>query len=69
MSSTESQFLMSMEKEQYKGKWVAILDSEVIAKGGDLSTVYKEAIEKSNGRTPLFEYISEKTDKEETLIL
>jgi len=32
MSSIESEYLMSMENtEQYKGKWIAILDTEIIA--------------------------------------
>jgi hypothetical protein len=69
MSSIESEYLMSMENtEQYKGKWIAILDTEIIAEGQNLSEVYKEAIEKSKGRTPLFEHIPEKQD-EQTLIL
>lgn len=69
MSSTESQYLMSLEnKEEFRGKWIAILDSEVIASGENISTVYQEAIEKSKGRTPLFEHIAEKQD-EQTLIL
>ena len=69
MSSVESSFLMSMEDtEQYKGKWIAILDSEIIAQGENLSEVYKEAMSKSKGRTPLFEQIPEKQEQQ-TLIL
>lgn len=69
MSSVESEFLMSLEnKEKYLGKWIAILDSKIIADDKELTTVYKEAMENAKGRTPLFEYISEKQE-EETLIL
>ena len=69
MSSMENEFLMSIEDmDQYKGKWIAILDKEVIAAGSVLSEVYSEAIQKSKGRTPLFEHIPEKLDKQ-TLIL
>ncbi len=69
MSSTESQYLMSLEnKEEFRGKWIAILDSKVIAVGENISAVYHEAMEKSKGRTPLFEHIAEKQD-EQTLIL
>lgn len=67
--SVESQFLMSLEKEQYRGKWIAILDSKVIAEGKDLPEVYKKAMKEAKGRTPLFEYIPEKEVEEQTLIL
>lgn len=56
------------DKEKYLGKWIAILDSKIIAAGEDLSAMYDEAMKKGNGRTPLFEYVSEK-QREETLIL
>ncbi|MHB8546078.1 MAG: DUF5678 domain-containing protein [Nitrosotalea sp.] len=69
MSSTESHFLMSMhDKGNYRGKWIAILDSKVIAEGIDLQEVYKKAMEVSKVRTPLFKQVP-KEDKEETLIL
>jgi hypothetical protein len=69
MSSAESQFLMSMKnKDEYRGKWIAILDNKIIAEGKDLQQVYKEAMEKSKVRTPLFKQVPEK-DTEETLIL
>ena len=67
--SVESQFLMSLEKEQYRGKWIAILDSKIIAEGKDLPEVYKDAMKEAKGRTPLFEYIPEKEAEEQTLIL
>jgi hypothetical protein len=66
--STESQFLMSLEPEQYRGKWVAVLDSKILAEGKDLAEVYKKAMKEAKGRTPLFEYIPEKAE-EQTLIL
>lgn len=67
--STESQFLMSLETlDQYRGKWVAILDSKVLAEGKNLEEVYKKAMIEAKGRTPLFEYIPEKGE-EQTLIL
>ncbi|MDE1763195.1 MAG: succinyl-CoA synthetase subunit alpha [Thaumarchaeota archaeon] len=69
MSSTESQFLMSIkDKQEYRGKWIAILDNKIIAEGKELQQVYKEATEKSKIRTPLFKQVPEK-DSEETLIL
>jgi hypothetical protein len=69
MNSTESHFLMSMhDKAQYRGKWIAVLDNKVIAEGKDLKEVYKNAMEISKIRTPLFKQIPEE-DKEETLIL
>ncbi len=69
MSSKEDEFLISMEDlEQYKGKWIAILDDKVIAADKILSKAYSEAIRNSKGRSPLFEYIPEKLDNQ-TLIL
>ncbi len=69
MSSIENEFLASMEDvEQYRGKWIAILDREVIAAGEVLSEVYKDAVNRARGRTPLFEHIPATLDKQ-TLIL
>ena len=69
MSSSESEFLMKLEnKEKYLGKWIAILDSKIIAEGEDLSAVYKQAMKEGKGRTPLFNYVSKKQEAE-TLIL
>lgn len=69
MSSPESQFLIEMsDKEQYRGQWVAILDSEVIAHGKSIGKVYAEATKISKGKTPLFVEIPDK-NKEQTLIL
>ena len=55
-------------KEKYLGQWIAILGSEIIATGEDLSMVYKEAMKEGKGRTPLFNYVSKKQEAE-TLIL
>ena len=69
MSSVESQYLLSLEnKELYRGKWIAILDSKIIAEGKELAEVYGKALAVAKGRTPLFEHIPEK-EQEETLIL
>ncbi len=69
MSSTESQFLMTVEnRDTFRGKWIAIVDNEVIVEGKNLSEVYSEAIKKSGTKTPLFHRIPE-TDEEQTLLL
>ncbi len=69
MSSSESQFLTTMDnKEQYRGQWIAILDSGVIAHGKDIGKVYVEAMKVAKDRTPLFVEIPDK-NKEQTLIL
>ena len=69
MSSVESRFLQSMEnREQYCGKWIAILGSKVVAQGTDIAEVYKDAMEITQGETPLFVEIPEK-NKKQTLIL
>ncbi len=68
MSSVESEFVLSLtDREHYAGKWIAVLDSKIIAKGENVEKVYKDALEASKGRTPLFEQVPLK--QEETLIL
>lgn len=55
MTTVEAQFLESMKDvKRYKGKWIAILDKEVIASGEDVTKVYDDALKKSKVRTPLF---------------
>jgi len=69
MSSTESQYLLSIQNlDEYRGKWIAILDNKIIAEGIELKEVYEEATKKSKVRTPLFKRIPEK-DETETLLL
>lgn len=69
MSSPESQFLVAMDdKKQYRGQWVAILGSKVIAQGKAIDKVYAEAAKISKDKTPLFVKIPDK-NKEQTLIL
>ena len=69
MSSTESQYLLSIQNlDEYRGKWIAILDNKIIAEGTELKEVYEEATKKSKVRTPLFKRIPEK-DETETLLL
>jgi len=69
MSSVESKYLLTLEnRDQYRGKWIAILDDKIIAEGTDITKVYAEAMEKSKIRTPLFKRIPEK-DETETLLL
>lgn len=69
MTSVESQHLLSIQNiDQYRGKWVAILDNKIIAEGDDLKDVYAEAMKQSETRTPLFKRIPEKNETE-TLLL
>lgn len=69
MSSVESQFLMSMEhRDTYRGKWVAIVDSTIIAEGKNLTEVYQNAMKNTGNKTPLFHRIPE-IDEEQTLLL
>ncbi len=69
MTSVESQYLLSVQNlDQYRGKWVAILDNQIIAEGVELKDVYTEAMRKATVRTPLFKRIPEKNETE-TLLL
>jgi hypothetical protein len=48
MSSTESQYLLSIQNlDEHRGKWIAILDNKIIAEGIELKEVYEEAMKKS----------------------
>lgn len=54
-STMEAKYLESEEiVNQYKGKWVAVLDKKIIASGDDVVKVYEEALKISKTRTPLF---------------
>lgn len=65
MSSREAQYLESIKNiEQYRGKWIAILDDKIIAEGEKIIEVYKNAIQKSKGRTPLFNRIPKQGEVE-----
>ena len=69
MQSVEAEFLAKIENiEPYRGKWIAILDSKIIAIGDDIKEVYKEAITKSKGRTPLFNRIPAKGETEHFIL-
>ncbi len=69
MSSVESEFVLNLKnREQYAGKWIAILDSKIIAEGEDVEQTYNDALAVCKGRTPLFEQVPLKQE-EETLIL
>lgn len=69
MTSIESHYLLSVQNlDQYRGKWIAILDDKIIAEGAELKDVYAEAMKKSKTRTPLFKRIPE-INETETLLL
>ncbi len=62
----EFEFYSVTDMSRYAGKWVAILDKEVIASGDDLKQVYEEAMKKAGNKEPLFARIPK---EQETLIL
>ncbi len=69
MQSVEAEYLAKIEDiESYRGKWIAVLDSQIIAIGDDIKEVYKEAISKSKGRTPLFNRIPAKGETEHFIL-
>ena len=69
MSNVESEFVLNLkDREKYAGKWIAILDSKIIAEGEDIEKTYNDALAISGGKTPWFEQVSLEQE-EETLIL
>lgn len=59
MSSTEAQFLEKTDLSKYQGKWVAVLDKEIIVSGKNIEEVFTRAKSKAKNKTPLFQYIPE----------
>ena len=67
MNNIKSESTLNLQDaERYAGKWIAVLDSNVIADGKNIENVYSDALKISVEHTPLFEYIPLKN---ETLIL
>ena len=66
MSSTESKYLMTMDVDSYRGKWIAIVGNKIVADGKTISQVYQDAAKVSGKKTPLFHRIP-KNDEEEFL--
>jgi hypothetical protein len=46
------QFYLTHDLSQYAGKWVALLDGEVLASGDTATQVLASANQKAPGRTP-----------------
>ena len=58
MNNIKSESTLNLQDaERYAGKWIAVLDSNVIADGKNIEKVYMDALKISNGRIPLFEYV------------
>lgn len=51
------------EVEKYTGRWVAILDEEVVADGKDFRRARNDATRKHPGRTPLILYVPRKNEE------
>lgn len=59
------QFYVNNDLSEYAGKWVAIVDEEVVASGDNAKVVYEEALKKFPDRLPLLA----KIPKDEILVL
>ena len=65
MSSKEFQWLSKQDMRKYKGKWVAILDKNIIASGRNAKEIWERVRKKYKDSDPLFAKIPE----EDLLIL
>lgn len=54
-------FYLSLDLEEYAGRWIAILDNKVIAMGNSFKEVFGKASELYPGKRPLFDRVSEST--------
>lgn len=51
------EFYLTLDLNQYAGKWIAIVDKKVIS-GERLEEVYKQSKKEYPGKKSLFDYIS-----------
>jgi hypothetical protein len=65
MEEKTYQFYVSHDLSEYAGKWVAMLDEQVVASGGTATEVLELAKKKAPGRTPALA----KVPKGEVLVL
>jgi len=65
MSDKSYEFYINNDLSEYSGKWVAIVDEQVVASGDNAKTVLEEAQKKFPDRMPLLA----KIPKQEVLIL
>ncbi len=65
MKDKSYEFYISNNLAEYSGKWVAIVDEQVVASGDNAQTVLAEALKKYPDRMPALA----KIPKEELLIL
>ncbi len=52
---------LSLNLEKYAGKWIAILDDQVIASGNEFKDVFARAKKEYPNKKPLFDRVSEAT--------
>lgn len=65
MKDKSYEFYVNNDLSEYAGKWVAIIDEQVVASGDNAKVVFEEAQRKFPGRIPALA----KIPKEEVLIL
>ena len=51
-------FYLTLNLDQYAGKWIAIVDKKVVAQGENLKEVYNQSKKEYPGKKPLFDHIS-----------
>lgn len=49
-SATNYKFFLTTDTSKYKGEWIAIAGSKIIAHGKDAQEVYKNAKKKASGK-------------------
>jgi len=54
-------YYLSLNLEKYAGKWIAILDNQVIASGNNFKDVLTQTKKEYPNKKPLFDRVSEAT--------
>ena len=51
------EFLMSLDLKPYKGEWVSIVDTRLVAHGEDCKKVYDETMKQYPGKVPFLHFV------------
>jgi len=52
-------FYLTLNLEKYAGKWIAILDNQVVASGDNFKDVFDKVKKEHPNKRPLFDRVSE----------
>lgn len=54
------EWYLSANVEEYLGKWIAVVDLQIVASGESLKDIYAKVRKEYPGQKPLFEFVDRK---------